>query len=289
MVLVLGLLCGVLPAQGLARRVVMARTPAAKADAAMALAALSRAAYGEWHDEGWRVVAPDGWRVAEVVKDARTGFAASLFEAEPGGEAVRVLAFAGTDVDIVSVIVTAYFLVQGEIVLPKDLETDLELSLWQKPKQFEQARELVTRTRAKAAKDGFELVCTGHSLGGALAIYAGMTERVSAVVYNAPALNPRLYADVPYANRASFKDGPWWLALQSSTPEGQESWASFDADLVSGWLSDVYAGKLAELLDGDNVPVVEAVRVPTGCNLDRMCHKLDAFPGAGDPSKLKDK
>ena len=54
--------------------------------------------------------------------------------------------------------------------LPPDLTTDVELVVGARPAQFRQALQLVQSSRlANAAKP---ILLTGHSLGGALAMYA---------------------------------------------------------------------------------------------------------------------
>lgn len=232
-----------------------------KADAARVLAELSAHAYEP-------PKSPKGLPPGCKLIDERSnmsgfrGKAYSLNEGEDKEEKKEIaIAFAGTDA---SKLEWLMFFAIG--TLPADFETDKQLILGKKPAQFREADSFVKSIQARFPRR--RIVLTGHSLGGAQAVYVAQRHRLDCVAFNAPALNASLFGDVPYSNRLSSKN--WRIVVLQSS--GNARWLGSTQDLVSAWSSKTYAN----LPFFDNA-IVETVKVPTGCKLDRLCHGIGHF------------
>jgi hypothetical protein len=135
-----------------------------EANAALDDAKLAQAVYGDQVPDGYVRVSEDDPRFAGLqFSNSRSGFQAAIYET-PEGEAV--LAFAGTQ-DLT------------------DWYRNLQQGVGIVPDQYEQAEFL-----AQAAKlvYGDKLRITGHSLGGGLATYAGLSTETPTRAFNAAGL-----------------------------------------------------------------------------------------------------
>lgn len=114
---------------------------------------------------------PDGkkWKVAELIEHFGTGFRAIILQPETAGHKT-ILAFAGTDFSSLT-----------------DILTDLSQAFGGLPPQY----WLAVSTARRAKGQYGNLVLTGHSLGGGLAMYASLTTKTPATTINPAPLNSK--------------------------------------------------------------------------------------------------
>lgn len=83
----------------------------------------------------------------------------------------------------------------GSFPFGKDWRTDVLAFIGANPKQYQTATDYVGRIIALAGRD-FDIVLTGHSLGGGLASYAALRHGTNAIVFNAAGIGNGLRAAV---------------------------------------------------------------------------------------------
>jgi putative lipase involved disintegration of autophagic bodies len=138
--------------------------------------------------QSWEVTGKDKF----LLNDKDTGFDATIFKNNNN----IVIAFRGTQGDQLLGKGWQDIVTDVQYVLAKDNVNEFGLDVnivdrklnidWNKPNQFRQANRLVKSVKEKYPNATVSL--TGHSLGGALASYAGAVNDVEAVTYNSPSV-----------------------------------------------------------------------------------------------------
>ena len=231
---------------------------------------------------------PTGYTLIDTQSDSATGFQAKTYRSISAKEVV--VAYAGTDPGYDSPAEKLERLSQGQPVtlpsfinsmrsqirngildvaaivkglavlknsggslastLPDDLKTDWDLAQGGIPEPFNQALKYLDQ--AVANNRSYTVRTTGHSLGGAQALYVSAVRGKDAIAFNAPLLNAKLYSQIPVANRVSRSQGPFLLNLFAQTTD-----VFFTADAVShppSLLAQIMALK-NDILIATSIPV----------------------------------
>ena len=139
------------------------------------LAEYSDLAYGEEYP----VNKPGDGKLIHSMYDTKSGFYAKAYKLPTGAV---VIAFAGTHFN------------DSDGTKMQDLKTDRDIFLQMVPEQFDWALEMVDAVRKNEKKA--KIILTGHSLGGALANYAGFVRGLPSIAFNAPSLNLKMGEDI---------------------------------------------------------------------------------------------
>lgn len=211
----------------------------------------------------------EGLELLHWADDEVSGFRAKAYI----GKGELVIAFAGTDpkelsASMLCLIAPSFLEATGCLARQApDVRTDiLAFGAGKKPAQFAQAVAFLRAAREKA-KRSLRVVACGHSLGGALATYVAMLNRIDSVAFNAPPLNDKLFSEAPPRNVGSWSKGPWYWSFTSS---GEPGWALGQKDMIT---------KLAERHHraiGRKAPIT-SLQLQTGCKADKLCHSIDNY------------
>ena len=148
-------------------------------------ALLSEAVYKEKTVPNWELLntatcpvkAMECWKNIE-----ETSFQVQVYLSLRGRKPTLAVAFRGTEINEIG-----------------DWKADLENFFNRTPRQYEQAVEFVKQIVEKAGPN-YDIVLTGHSLGGGLASYAALRQGTRAIVFNAAGLKSGLIDRIPKAN-----------------------------------------------------------------------------------------
>lgn len=161
-----------------------------------------------------------------------------------------------------------------------DILNDTMLGLDLIPPQFSLADDFVKKVRK--VYPNRRVVLTGHSLGGALAIYAGQMHRLDFVTFNGANLNNRLWEKIPANHRASFVDRVQ-INLRS-TLEWTDRLSLMVTKLRPFQLRGDIVSKLNDLmipLSQFDEGIVEVIDIPVASALhdkvDTLVHSLSLF------------
>ncbi len=127
---------------------------------------------------------PDGaqWKVVDVSEDKDSGFRAIALQPTDPNDTRTIVAYAGTDMKSV-----------------EDWVTDAKQGVGLSTKQYDEAVDFADKWKAK---EGDDVILTGHSLGGGLASYAAIkTDLHATAVNSAPLALNHLGFDVTDAFR----------------------------------------------------------------------------------------
>lgn len=136
--------------------------------------------------------APDGWQTVPIPEgvphaDPWSGFQAAVYRSEKDDR--LVVCFAGTFEPSLTDWYTNFKQAQGKI-----------------PEQYKQAAKLTQWARSLAREEGRQVHLTGHSLGGGLATYVALKNRLPAYCYNPADLGAGTRRDVGIEGRRAAQE-----------------------------------------------------------------------------------
>lgn len=147
----------------------------------------SSLAYDAKKDEIYQF--PDGkqWKVDDVAEDKKSGFRAISLKSLDPNDKRTIVAYAGTNPKSL-----------------KDWKTDVAQEFGFQTRQYTLADEFAKKVMAK---DGDNVILTGHSLGGGLASYASIQNGLRATGLNSAPLSPHSLGGNPVFDR-NLKNNP---------------------------------------------------------------------------------